>query len=52
MNDLAADGNEGLVGFWGGFSGNVDGTALGFLTPHFNGHDFHGKAVQVALLAR
>ncbi|CAM9457378.1 unnamed protein product [Ascophyllum nodosum] len=49
MNDLAADGNEGLVGFWGGFSGNVDGTALGFLTPHFNGHDFHGKAVQVQL---
>lgn len=51
-NDLTADGNDELAGYWGGFSGIVDGEILGFLSPHFNGDEFHGKAVQVKLLAR
>lgn len=46
-NDLTADGDDDLAGYWGGFSGDVDGTALGFLSPFFNGNNFHGKAVQV-----
>lgn len=46
-NDLTADGDDDLAGYWGGFSGDVDGTALGFLSPFFNGNKFHGKAVQV-----
>jgi len=46
-NDLTADGNDELAGYWGGFSGEVDGEMLGFLSPLFNGNDFHGKAVQV-----
>lgn len=48
-NNLAADGNSDLTGYWGGFSGDVDGKALGFLSPFFNGDDFHGKAVQVGI---
>lgn len=47
INDLTADGDGDLAGYWGGFSGDVDGTALGFLSPSFNGNNFHGKAVQV-----
>lgn len=46
-NDLTADGDDDLAGYWGGFSGDVDGAALGFLSPFFNGKKFHGKAVQV-----
>lgn len=46
-SDLTSEGNDELAGYWGGFSGDVDGQALGFLSPHFNGADFHGKAVQV-----
>lgn len=46
-NDLVGDGDGDLAGYWGGFSGDVDGSPLGFLSPLFNGEDFHGKAVQV-----
>ena len=46
-NDLTADGDDDLAGYWGGFSGDLDGTALGFLNPFCNGNKFHGKAVQV-----
>ncbi|CAM9247898.1 unnamed protein product, partial [Hapterophycus canaliculatus] len=49
IKDLTSEGNGELVGFWGGFSGEVDGQVLGFLNPLFNGADFHGKAVQVRL---
>lgn len=49
INDLVVDGDKGLAGYWGGFSGDVDGTSLGFLSPHYNGNDFHGKAVKVTL---
>lgn len=48
VQDLAADGDSSLVGYWGGFSGEVDGSALGFLSPLFNGEDFHGNAVQAS----
>lgn len=36
-----------MAGYWGGFSGDVDGETFGFLSPLFDGDDFHGKAVQV-----
>lgn len=50
-NDLTADGNDELAGYWGGFSGDVGGEALGFLSPLYNGDEFHGNAVQVHLVA-
>lgn len=50
-NDLTADGNDELAGYWGGFSGDVDGEVFGFLSPLFNGDEFHGNAVQVHLAA-
>lgn len=46
-NDLTADGNDELAGYWGGFSGDVGGEVLGFLNPLYNGNEFHGNAVQV-----
>lgn len=46
-NDLATDGRDELAGYWGGFSGDVDGEVFGFLSPLFNGEEFHGNAVQV-----
>lgn len=46
-NDLTAGGNDELAGYWGGFSGEVDGEVLGFLSPLFNGDEYHGNAVQV-----
>lgn len=49
-NDLTADGNNELAGYWGGFSGDVDGQVFGFLSPLFNGNEFHGNAVQVHLV--
>ncbi|CAN0143713.1 unnamed protein product [Ectocarpus sp. 6 AP-2014] len=48
-SDLTAEGDSGLAGYWGGFSGDVDGEMFGFLSPLFNGEDFHGKAVQIRL---
>lgn len=45
--DLTEDGHDNLAGYWGGFSGTVNGTVLGFLSPLFNGRDYHGNAVQV-----
>lgn len=50
-NDLTADGNDELAGYWGGFSGDVGGEILGFLSPLYNGNEFHGNAVQVHLVA-
>lgn len=46
-SDLTAEGDSGLAGYWGGFSGDVDGETFGFLSPLFDGDNFHGKAVQV-----
>ncbi|CAM9243846.1 unnamed protein product [Ectocarpus sp. 12 AP-2014] len=48
-SDLTAEGDSGLAGYWGGFSGDVDGETFGFLSPLFDGDDFHGKAVQIRL---
>lgn len=47
IEDLTAGGDSSLAGYWGGFSGEIDGHNLGFLSPLFNGEDFHGNAVQV-----
>lgn len=49
MDDLNAEGGGELTGYWGGFNGEVDGVALGFLSPLSNGDGFHGKAIQVGL---
>lgn len=49
MHNLTEDGQDQLAGYWGGFSGRVNGSTLGFLSPFFNGEDFHGNAVQVTV---
>ncbi|CAM9319638.1 unnamed protein product [Chrysoparadoxa australica] len=36
-------------GYFGGFSSIVGGEAFGYLSPFFNGVDYHGQAVQVDL---